>query len=239
MNDNQAVEDFGAFTAPDPAVAEANKKAKEKAQEAAAKKNAMPKGSQKEIDKMMEKTTTEKEAGIKSQLLQQISDYQKHIREYFPERVEFIKVPKNLGPKNTVEELRVYVKDLENELGKKGALDVIKGLWVKGFEFFETFNEGQRFGLNVSGIGQVAKNSIAPRMIPQTGETIPGPAVPTLAEFSIKYASWFSTSVEARMVMMVFEIVTGVHRMNTQVTDVQKAATKETSKETKDLMNKL
>lgn len=240
MNDNQAVEDFGAFTAPDPAVAEAAKKAKEKEQEARAKKTALPKGSQKEIDKMLEKNNADKEAGEKSRLLQQISDYQKHIKEYFPERVEFIKVPKNVGPKNTVEELRVFVKDLENELGKKGALEVVKGLWVKGFQFFETANADQRFGLDARGIGTVAANSVAPRFIPSTGETVPGPAVPTLAEFSIKYASWFSTSVEARLVMMIFEIVTGVHRMNTtQAVDVEKAATKPTSKETKDLMKDL
>jgi hypothetical protein len=41
------------------------------------------------------------------------------------------------------------------------------------------------------------------------------------------------------MVMMIFEIVTGVHRMNTQVTDVQKAATKDTSAKTKELMKDL
>jgi hypothetical protein len=241
MNDNQQVtEDFGAFTAPPPEVMAAAIKAKEKAKETASKKSAMPKDAKKAIDETMLQAKAEREAAEKSKLLQKISDYQKHIKEYFPDRVEFIKVPKNVGPKNTVEELRVFVHDLENELGKKGALEVVKGLWVKGFQAFEKLNEGQRFGLNMTGVGVVAQNSVQNRMIPQTGETVVGPAVPTLAEFSIKYASWFSTSVEARMAMMVFEIITGVHQMNTQVAPAAaKATTKEASKQTADLMKDL
>lgn len=241
MNDNnqQVTEDFGAFTAPPPEVMAAAAKAREKAKEAAAKKSAIPKDAKKAIDETMLQAKAEKEASEKSKLLQQISDYQKHIREYFPDRVDFIKVPKNVGPKNSVEELRVYVKDLENELGKKGALEVVKGLWIKGFQALEKVNEGERFGLNLTGIGSIAAGSVAMRQT-QHGELIPGPAVPTLAEFSIKYASWFSTSVEARMVMMVFEMVTGVHQMNTQVQPAAaKATTKEASKQTADLMKDL
>lgn len=241
MNDNnqQVTEDFGAFTAPPPEVTAAAVKAKEKAKEAAAKKASVPKESKKAIDETMLQVKAEKEAAEKSKLLQKISDYQKHIKEYFPERVEFMKVPKNVGPKNTVEELRVYVHDLENELGKKGALEVVKGLWVKGFQAFEKLNEHERFGLNVIGIGTVAQSSVTSRILPGN-EMVAGPAVPTLAEFSIKYASWFSTSVEARLAMMVFEIITGVHQMNTQVAPAAaKATTKEASKQSADLMNGL
>jgi len=242
MNDNnqQVTEDFGAFTAPPPEVMAAAVKAKEKAKEAAAKKSVIPKDAKKAIDETLAQAKADKEASEKSKLLQQISDYQKHIKEYFPDRLEFVKVPKNVGPKNTVEELRVYVKDLENELGKKGALEVVKGLWIKGFQAVEKLNEGERFGLNLTGIGTIATNSVASRQIPQTGEIMPGPAVPTLAEFSIKYAAWFSTSVEARLAMMVFEMITGVHQMNTQVVPAAaKAATKPASKASASAVNDL
>lgn len=241
MNDNnaQASADFAAFTAPDPAVVEAQKKVAQKAKEAATKKAAIPKDGLKVVEKMQEQEKADREAGEKSVLLQKISDYMKHIKEYFPERLEFVKVPKNVGPKNSVEELRVYVKDLENELGKKGALEVVKGLWVQGFKAFEKLNEGQRFGLDMTGIGNIALNSVTNRMIPETREVVPGPAVPTLAEFSIKYSSYFSTSVEARMAMLIFEIVSGVHRMNVEKVNVEAAAKKEASKESVDLMKEL
>lgn len=238
MNSNisqQVTEDFGAFTAANPVATAAA--AKEKAASAKEKKSTV-KENTKAIDEMQEKLKEDKEANEKSQLLTRIGDYVKHIKEYFPDRAEYIKVPKNLSAKNTVQELRVYVKDLENELGKRGALDIVKTAWVKGLEAFEKVNEGNRFGLNVNGLGAVAAQSVLPRMTREG--PVPGPAVPTLAEFSIKYGSWFSSSVEARMFMMFMEIVTGVHRMNTKADfDVQKASQKPVSKETDDLMNQL
>ena len=235
----QVSEDFAAFTAPDPVKAAEAKKA-----EAAAKKGKKETMGQnaKVVDEMSEKAKEDKEAAEKSRLLTQIGDYVKHIKEYYPEREAYIKVPKNLSAKSTIQELKVYVKDLENELGKKGALDIVKGMWVKGLEFFEKVNEDERFGLNVTGLGHVARYSVAPRANPlgQNHPPLPGPAVPTLAEFSIKYASWFSSSVEARMVMMVFEMISGVHRMNTnQNINVQRASQTPVSQETDDLMNQL
>jgi hypothetical protein len=238
MNNNNAAQvsdDFGAFTAPDPVIAAEQKK------QAQAKKEKGTKtatNNTKVIDEMSEKIRDEKEAAEKSALLTRIGDYLKHFKEYFPDRVEYLKVPKNLSAKNTVQELRVYVKDLENELGKRGALDYVKMGWVEGLKLFELVNKDEIFGLNVKGLGQVGQASVLPRQTPHG--IVPGPVVPTLAEFAIKYGSWFSSSVEARVVMMFFELVSGVHRMNTKADfDVQKAADTPVSKKTDDLMKGL
>jgi hypothetical protein len=181
----------------------------------------------------------DQEAGEKAKLIQQLHDYMKHMKEYYPDRLEFVKAPKNFGPKNSVEELRVWVKDIQNELGKKGGFEIVKMLWSEGFKLFEQLNEGGRFGLQVQGLGVVAAQSVMPRQLPD-GSIIHGPATPTLAEFAVKHSNWFTSDVDTRVAMMAVELVAGVHRMNTQKDlNVQKAATTNVSKDTKDKMEAL
>jgi hypothetical protein len=238
--EQQAQNDFMAFTAPDPVTAEAMKKEREKnAKQEGVRKDQLRPEQIRQAEKLAESMKADREAEEKTQLLQQLSDYVKFMKEYHPERVEFIRAPKNFGVKNTCEELRVWIKDIQNELGKKGGIDTVKMIWVEGFKFFEAANKDQRFGLNVAGIGNHAQNSVLSRQLAD-GSIIVGPAVPTLAEFCVKHANWFATDVDTRLVVMAVELIAGVHRMNTQQDiNVAKAAATPVSKETQEDINKL
>jgi hypothetical protein len=168
-------------------------------------------------------------------------DYMKLMNEYHPERVEFLKVPAKFGPKNTCEELRIWIDDVKTELGKKSALDYVKLAWVEGSKVFERINTAEdgssRFGLQVQGLGQAAVNSIVPRQM-QDGTIVHGPAVPTLAEFAVEHQRWFQSSVNWRMCMMAVEMIAAVHRANTR-TNVAKAQQTPISEETEELMKEL
>lgn len=238
--DQQATADFGAFTAPDPDFIAAQTAEREKQKKSNAKDDAKLKPAQiKAAKDLADSIQAEKEAGEKFQLIQTLHDYVKLVKEYHPERFEFIKAPKNFGPKNSVEELKFWIKDIQNELGKKGGLDIVKVVWVEGFKFFEKINEGSPFGLNVNGIGTIAANSVTSRM-DKDGTILVGPAIPTLAEFCTKHNSWFSSDVDIRTLMMAAELVAGVHRMNTSADiNVKKAAETPVSKASEDLMKKL
>lgn len=238
MNDNNsAKEDFAAFTAPPPETqAELKKQAAAKAKKPTA--SAATAKSAKVIDETLEAAREEREAEEKSKLLSLISDYLKHISEFYPERLEFIKIPKNVGAKNSVQELRVYVKDLENELGKRGAYDIVKRAYLGGMDLFEQINENKRFGVNAENLGLVARMSLQPRQLPD-GRVGPGQAVPILNELSIKYSSMFSSRVEVRFVMMVAEMVIAVHRANEAGENISKASKTEVSDETAELMKQL
>lgn len=241
MNDNNQInDDFGAFTAPDPAEVEAMKK--EQAKKEAAKAKAAPKipMPKKGTEKSAPVLSPEQEAAEKARLLGLINGYQNHIAEFFPDRLENVKIPKTLGAKNTIEELNVYVNALEAELGRNGAQTIVVNGWVGMFNLFEKVNEHKRFGLNCTGLGQYAQISVTPRMNPQTKQIMPGPATAVLNEFAIKYGARFSTAVEWRLLFMAFELVAGVHRMNEGADiNVAKAAQKEASADLKGKLNEL
>lgn len=241
MNDNnQVTADFAAFAAPPPGEVSELRKAKER-------QEAMLKADEKRLKpeqlkaaaKLTDEMKAESEAAEKAKLLQKLNDYMKLVKEFHPERAEFLKVPKNYGVKNTCEELRIYIHDIQTELGKKGGLDMVKMMWAEGFKVFEKLNEGERFGLNVRGLGEAAQMSLMSRKYPD-GTVVVGPAVPTLAEFCCKHSTWFTTDVDVRVVLMAVEMVASVHRLNTkQDINVDKAANTPVSKQTEDLMKKL
>lgn len=233
MNEAQVAGDFAAFTAPPPEVMAAQRKAKEKEERT---KQITPKHIE-AAEKLSESVKAQREAEEKALLIRQLLDYIKLMKEYHPERVEFLRVPKTIGVKNTCEELRIWIDDIKVELGKKSGLDHAKMLWVEGSRLFEKLNDNQRFGLNVQGLTQAATNSVLPRRL-ETGEIIPGPAVPTLAEFAVEHSRWFQSSVDWRMMMMAVEMVMAVHRANSAI-NVPKAAEQKVSAETENLMNEL
>lgn len=238
--DVQAREDFMSFTGPDPETAAAAAAQREKEKKAEKKNDQKLKPEQiKAAQNLTDSMKADAEADEKFALIQKLHDYVKLVKEYHPERVEFLKVPKNFGPKNSIEELRFWLRDIQNELGKKGGLDVMKTIWVESFKIFEQINSGGRFGLHVDGIGQIGQNSIASRMTKE-GDIVPGPAVPTLAEFCAKHSNWFSTDVDVRLLMMYAEIIAGVHRMNTSADlNVKKATETPVSKTSEELMKKV
>lgn len=239
--EDQAGKDFSLFSAPDPKVVAEEKKEKEKAAKTRAAASKLKPEQTKAAQQLSENLRADVEALEKMRLIDRLNDYMKLFKEYYSDRVEFLKVPKKYGANNSVDELRVWVKECESELGKKNGLDYVKLGWVEGFKLFETINKNRKFGLDVRGIGGAAAYSIADQEPDEeNGKPVPGPAVPTLAEFSIKYGHWFSSSVEVRMALMAINMIMGVHRANTNADiNVQKAATTGVSQQTADLMNQL
>ena len=241
MNDNnsQVQEDFASFSAPDPKVAAANRKKQEAAEKKEADLQKRLKPEQlKAASKLTEKMKDENEAVIKADLIQKLTDYMKLIKEYHPERLQWLKIPSTFGAKTSIEQLRIWIRDCQTELGKKGGLDFAMILWKEGFKQLE--NVSERTGLaDLEGLGRVAELSITPRRMPD-GEIVPGPATPTLAEFCVYHSAWFSTSVNMRMALLVGNMVQEVHRMNTQrkegAPDVsQKPASEKSKSKVKDL----
>ena len=237
---SQISADMAAFTQPPPGEVSATKKIMEEQEKRRKADEKLLKPEQiKMAQQLSEQTKAEDEAYEKSQLIQRLSDYVKLVKEFHPERAEFLKVPKSFGPKNSCEELRIWINEIQTELGKKGGLDVMKLVWVEGFKVFEKVNVDKRFGLNVTNLGVVAEHSILPRRMAD-GTVVPGPAVPTLAEFCCKHSSWFSTDVDVRLIFLAAELVAQCHRMNERGIPLAKEAEKTpVSKDTKDKMDAL
>lgn len=235
--EGQIASDMAAFSAPPPA--EAAAAAKERARRE--KDNKVTPDQIKAAKELAEQIKEEKEATTKALLIRQLMDYLKHIQEFYPERVQYLNIPKNFQTKATIEQLRVYIADVKAELGKKSGLETLKVLWTQAGIAFEKLNENERFGLKVQGLGQAAENSVLSRRVTLpdgSTQVVVGPAIPTLAEFAVAHSNWFQSSVDWRMCMMAVELVMGVHRMNSMV-DVPAAQATPVSKETDDLMNKL
>jgi len=214
MNSNLVQEDFAAFSAPDPkqAAAEAKIREAQMKKEADLEKKLKPQ-QMKAAAELTEQMKSEQEAVMKADLIQKLHDYLKLMKEYHPERLEFLRIPKNFGAKNSIEELRVWIRDCETELSKKGGLEFAKVLWVEGFKNLELLSEYTP--AKFQGLGQVAELMIRDRQL-QDGTIVHGPAIPTLAEFCVYHSNWFQTSVDVRMLLMVGNMLADVHRYNTR-----------------------
>jgi hypothetical protein len=216
MNSNsaQVTDDFSAFAAPDPKTAAENAKklAATRKKEADLQKKLKPE-QMKAANDLTDHMRSEDEAVLKGDLIQQLHDYMKLMREYHPERLEFLKIPKTFGIKNTVEELRIWIRDIQTELGKKGGLEFAKVIWVEGFKQIETLSVGTP--AKFQGLGQWAELQVTSRQL-KTGEIVCGPAIPTLAEFCCYHSNWFSTGVDVRMMLMVGNMLSEIHRHNSQ-----------------------
>ena len=240
MNQNQVADDFKAFSEPSPEEKEKARKEKEaRAKKMEQEQRKLKPEQIKAAEKLTEQMKAEAEAEEKAKLLMQYIEHLKFMEEYHAERVPLLGLPKTVSAKNSCEQLRVWIKTMQQECGKKGGLDAVKLLWMKGFETFEYVNEGAPFGLHVEGIGGYAGQMITPRMSPE-GTLVPGPAVPLLAEFAVKHSGWFYTSVEVRLGMMILDLIAQVHRLNTQKdVNVEKAAKAAPSNKTKEAVNKI
>ena len=240
MNPEQVSADIAVFTAPPPEqAAQAAKDRKEREKKEAAFNKKLQPEQIKAAAALTDSMKAEAEAGEKSRLLQQIADYIRLIKEYHPDRFELLNNKiKTASVKNSVEELRVWVKDMQNDLGKKGGLEMAKVLWVQGCEFFEKINENGRFGLDMTNLGQAAKNTVATYQMPD-GSVKVGSAVPTLAEFACKHSSWFTTDVDTRMVIMFIQMVDAVNKMNKEAPNVARAETKAAGQKATDMVNNL
>lgn len=203
--------DIATFTAPHYTDAEQKEMEKQKKEMTKAK---VPTAKQLEAaDKLAESMKADAQANEKSFLLRQLSEYIRLMKQFYPDRLQYMTVPAKLSSKYSIEELKVWIADCKSELGKKSGLDFCKMAWIEGMGFFESMNADGRFGLNVTGLRNAAIGALIPRQL-ETGETIEGPAVPTLAEFAIEHSAWFQQGINARMIMMAVEMVARVHRAN-------------------------
>ena len=235
----QVSADLEAFSAPAPEVA-----AKMAKDLAAAKKKeelnskALKPEQLKMAQKLTDQMNEEQQAVVKADLIQKLNDHIKLVREYYPDRAEHLKV-KTATAKMTVEELRIAIRDIQADLNKRGALEAVKMGWVQLFKTAEELNKDNWTGYNITGAGRVGQTMLYDRRTPD-GEVIPGPAVPTLAEFATKYSHWFSTGVEVRLGFLILNTFAEIHRINTGAgIDVAVAKATPVSKETADLARKL
>lgn len=236
---NQAQEDFKTFMEADPAL---KKEQKKEADAAKKQKGELTKEQVKLAGKFTEEMKQQKqeqvEAKEKEELIRKLGDYIAHMKQYYPEKLEALKVPKTFGAKNTLQELRVWVLQAEHELNKTGGLQTLEAAWRHGFAALEKFNsQFDPLGLDLTNLGTAAKFSLEPRQV-QTEQgviVVPGPAKPLLSEFAVKYSSWFSSSVEWRLGLMVVQMVIAVDTANKQGKKMEKPATEES----KDAVNNL
>ena len=240
ISEAQAAADAAMFSGPAPE--ELARLAKEREKKAKEREKMEKQLKPKQLELAQELTNSmkdEEEAVEKAKLIQKLSDYMKLIANYHPHLLDQFKIPKTgPSPKHSLEQLRIWIHDVESELGKQGGLDILKMLWVNAFKGWEQLNTDQALGLNQRGISIYAENMLMSRRT-EKGEIIPGPAIPTLAEFACKHSNWFQTSVEWRLGMMVVEMVATVHKVNSEQPAMQKAQSVPVSKQTKEAMDKL
>lgn len=240
MNPSQVSEDFSAF-APDSEKTQAELQAAIKQQEKLAKRDlAQSKITAKQHEaaaKLIETTIEHDESEAKAAVLRKIDSYQKT----FKDRLQHVKVTKTVGAKASLEELKIHLADIENELGKSGGYAVARTLFVNGCTKIEQVEASYGIlGMDLTHLGKVAEQSVSKRKNAE-GKLEDGPVEPLLQEFVIKYDSWFSTRVEIRLAMAVFELMAATHKMNSSEVKqfMQTAQTKVASKNAKSAADKL
>jgi hypothetical protein len=235
MNSGQIEVDMASFqqAPPEERKAAAEKKAPPKPREQVRVERKAP------AKEKAPEPTEEERINKKHKLIQQLTEYVKFMEEYHPERLEYISLPKKDYLKCLDEELAVAIKNIEAELGKRSGLEFVKMIWVNGLAMFEQATWLHQQPLQ--GLGAAAEMMVSPMRDTQGKPVAPGPAVPTLAEFAVKYSSWFSSSVEVRMLLMTTQLVAGVRKanMHKESQNVQKQAATSVSRETEDLMKEI
>ena len=230
MNPSQVSEDFSAF-APDSEKTNAELQAMMKQQEKLAKRDAaQAKITAKQHEaaaKLIEVTKEQDDSDAKAAILRKIDAYQKN----FKDRLQHVKVTKNTGAKASLEELKIHLADIENELGKSGGYAMARALFVNGCQKIEQVEAHYGIlGMDLTHLGKVAEQSVSKRK-GADGKIEDGPIEPLLQEFVIKYDSWFSTRVEIRLAIAVVELMAATHKMNSsEVKEFMKAASADTKK---------
>lgn len=218
-----AQEDFGSFPQDpvDPkAQAEKEKKAKAeqerlfkeaiKLEKANATKKAPPKKAPAEKAPKEAAADMEKSAAARAKLMQRYLDYEKFLHEYHPERVVFLNLPQNPA-KLSEEELSMLIKLIESDLGKKASMDLVVMGFVQLMKIAEQTEHIHKQPLK--GAEAAAVRMCTPQKHPD-GHVVPGPAIPTLAEFAAKYSYIFSTGVEIRLALLISNTLISVRNAN-------------------------
>lgn len=237
--DQQAAKDFDRFTAASPEDMEKEKKARAAAEKS--KKTATKKVTPAQMEaaaKLSEKAKDDSEAAEKVRLFDLLGDYKRILAEYYPNRIEFVQVPKNIPSTAALSDLKLYVKMYEREFGKKSGMGIAVNLLSQGAGALEKFTANERFGLNLRGLQMGVSYELQPKEN-QDGEMVPSELAALLAELTAKHGNLFNSRVEIRFAMAIMNIVVNVHRVNTEAKIAMNKASKPVSEVTAAAMNNL
>lgn len=119
----------------------------------------------------------------KAAIMRKIASYTRE----FPEKLADVKVPKTFATKATLEEMKMVLADIEHELGKSGAVEIVRNGFISLCSAIEQFQEKTHtLPYNLTNFGKMAEFSASYVKQPD-GRTKEGEMVPLLKEFSIKY----------------------------------------------------
>lgn len=170
----------------------------------------------------------EDDSAAKAAVMRKITSY---LRE-FPDKLGEHKLPKAFTQKATLAEMKMLLSDLEHEMGKSGAFDIVRSGFISlcsGIEQFQA--KTKTLPYNLTNYGKMAEFSASHVRQPD-GNIKTGEMVPLLKEFSIKYADWFSQRVEIRIALQMMSMMAELHRINTEVPVMAEKAQKKASSST-------
>ena len=149
----------------------------------------------------------EDDSAQKAAVMRKITSY---LRE-FPDKLGEHKLPKAFTQKATLAEMKMLLSDLEHEMGKSGAFDIVRSGFISlcsGIEQFQA--KTKTLPYNLTNYGKMAEFSASHVRQPD-GNIKTGEMVPLLKEFSIKYGKLFglATWLSLYVLRMKCEIATG------------------------------
>jgi hypothetical protein len=164
----------------------------------------------------------EDDTEARASILRKIQAYERE----FGDRLGDIKTAKSFTAKANLDELKVRLADIEHELGKQGAFDIVRQGYVQLCKGIESFQERSHvLPYNLKNFGEAGLISASEFSLPD-GSVQKGSMIPLLKEFSIKYSDWFSQRVEMRILIQMVGMMAEVHRINTQAPEVAESAQK-------------
>jgi hypothetical protein len=210
--EQQVDSDFAQFPheAPGPAPTAAEKRAQKQQQPAPTKAQLDA------VEKLSDAAKHEREADEKSILVRRINQYY----SAFADRITY-KLPRNFGVKQTLEEVKDVLRNVELDLHASGSADYACMLYEQGIGMVQDLSKWYNpLKLALSGPKADLKGTV---------EAQRSAWVPIMQELAIKYERWFAVGPERRLLFFTASLITQVHRANVTV-----AATRAREKEPAD-----
>ena len=214
--EEQVRADVAAFA---EAMAEPSDKGKHKTK--AQKESAMPKFVP-PAETLVPPPNLEDDIAARASIMRKIAAYERE----FKDRLVELRTPKNLA-KASLDDLKLYLADIEHELGKAGAYELVRHGFVQLCKQIESFQaRSQVLPYDLKNFGEAGVIASSEFLLPD-GSVQKGSMMPLLKEISIKYSDWFSQRVEVRFIVQLMGMMAEVHRINT---DAPKTAAKASGK---------
>ena len=204
--------DFEIMNEPDPAMVAKDNKQREKEEEALRKKADQAARAERATLKKINEMKANEQKKVKddsssiAKMIQKIHAYIAFMEKYFPDKLDSLRLPKTFQ-KCSVEELKVYVQQIEQSLGQQKSGQ----LWQYGYLQVCRGIQGLGFGLDLEGLDKVAAEALMPRK-GENGQVVPSPIALTLEEISCKYQ--LVTAVEVRLLLQIVELIIAVDKIN-------------------------